>query len=275
MKSCAKVLSVAALSMSFLSLPLMADEKSADQKSNSAVTDQDAAAPVPTRANENDPDSQIYRASDIMGLPVKNDQKQEIGKIKDLVINGSTREVLYAVVGMTEGKEKDAVYVMPWTEFQPSFGQGNAIQYTVLMIPQTVWMQAPYWTNSQWRQTPYSQWSPRVNEYYEAHVHTNTANNSKSSSVTTSKPVLNPDEEKNKTPSSSDKDKSATPSTKDAKPQPKKEANQTTYEPKPKLDTKPAPKAETKTAPKPEPAGPKATAPSANRDPKAPAPAPK
>ena len=210
-----------------------------------------------------------------MGLPVKNDQEQEIGKIKDLVINGSTREVLYAVVGMNEGKEKDAVYVMPWTEFRPSFGQGNAIQYTVLTIPQTVWMQAPYWTNSQWRQTPYSQWSTRVNKYYEAHIQTNTASNSKSSSVTTNKPVLNPDEDKSKLPSPGDKDRPATQSTKDAKPQPKKEASQTTNEPKPKLDTKPAPKAEPKTAPKPEPAGPKTSAPSATRDPKAPAPNPK
>ncbi len=247
---------------------------------------EDKATPVPARANENDPDSQIYRASDIIGLPVKNDQEQEVGKIKDLVINGSTREVLYAVVGMNEGKAKDAVYVMPWTEFRPSFGQGNAIQYTVLTIPQAIWMQAPYWTISQWRQMPYSQWSPRVNQYYENHIQANTASNAKSSSVTTNKPSLNQDADKSKSASPSDKDRSP----KDAKAQPKNEANQTTDEAKPKPTTEPktATKPEVKEAespvskdakspaPKgPEPAGSKTPAPSKTREPKSPAPNPK
>lgn len=231
---------------------------------------QDTAVPVPARANENDPDSQIYRASDVIGLPVRDDQKQEIGKIKDLVINGSTREVLYAVVGMNEGKEKDSVYVMPWNQFQPSFGQGNAIQYTVLTVPQTVWLQAPYWSMSQWRQMPYSQWSPRVNQYFQAHIQTNTASKSRPSSVTTNKPVLSPNEDKNKTPSASDKDKPA----KDTKPQPKTEANDKTDEPKSKPSTKPAtkPEPEPKAAAKPERANADNPAPPKPRDPKTPAP---
>ncbi|WP_010583382.1 PRC-barrel domain-containing protein [Schlesneria paludicola] len=257
---------------------------------------QETSVPVPARANENDPNSEIYRASDIMGLPIKNDQDQEIGKIKDLVINGSTREVLYAVVGMNDAKEKDAVYVMPWTAFQPSFGQGNAIQYTVLTIPQTVWIQAPFWTSSQWRQMPYAQWSPRVNQYYESHIHTNTASNSKSTTVRTNKPVLKHDDE-DKAHSSPAKDKPSVQPSKKDNPQPKNESNNKPIDP-PKTNVKPNPKqpvdpkasakpgvkeAEVPAAknpklpaPKnPDPAGPETVKPAVPREPKIPAPTPK
>ena len=258
------------------------------------VTAQETAAPVPTRSNENDPNSEVYRASDVIGLPVKNDEDQEIGKIKDLVINGSSREVLYAVVGMNDAKEKDAVYVMPWTVFQPSYGQGSALQYTILTVPQNVWMQAPYWTNTQWRQAPYSQWSPKVNQYYEKHVQTNTASNSKSTTVRTNKPVLKDGKhEDDKNTSSPSNEKPSVQPKQDDKPQPKPEANKPTDESKPKPNSSPKPNIEPKAAAKPaakaveapaaktpklpapknpDPAGPETPKP---QTPKAPAPTPK
>jgi hypothetical protein len=168
---------------------------------------------VPTRADANNPNSEVYRASDVMNLPVKNKDGEEVGRIKDLVINGESREVLYAVVAMNEGKEKDALYVMPWTVFQPSYGQ-NAIQYAVLGLRQSVWLQAPFYSQAQWRQASFSQWGPRVNGYYANHIPTSTGSNSKSTAQTANKPAIGDGEAKGST---SEKSKADAPAKNDAK----------------------------------------------------------
>jgi len=156
-----------------------------------AAEEREGTAAVPKQANAN-PESEVYRASEVIGLTVNDDKDQEVGQIKDLVINGASREVLYAVVALNEGKEKDAVYVMPWSVFQPHFGQGSALQYTVLTVPQTVWIQAPYWPMAQWRQASFTQWGPRVDQYFAKHVHVNSTN--RNSTIQTNKPVLKDDQ---------------------------------------------------------------------------------
>lgn len=231
---------------------------------------------VPSRTDPSNPDTAVYRASDIMNVPVKGDDGAEIGKIKDLVINGESREVLYAVVAMNDGKEKDALYVIPWTGFQPSYGRGNTLAYTTLAVPQSVWIQAPFFSPVQWRQAGYSQWGPRVNSYYSAHINVN------SNSVTTRKPVIE-NENKNtndaKTPNANKPKPAAEP-----KPavEPKSVEKPAVNDPnKPKPNPAPAPAEKPKAkqaepvkdtklpAPKnPDPAGPKD--PPAPKDPKVP-----
>lgn len=150
-------------------------------------------AAIPSRVDRGDGESEVYRASDVIGLAVKDDGGNEVGKIKDLVINGTSAEVLYAVVAMNEAEEKDVVYVMPWTVFEPSYGQGHAIQYTTLTVPQTVWLRAPYFPMAQWRQTPFTQWGPRVNEYYAGQSQVGARANNRRNTVQVNKPAL-PDE---------------------------------------------------------------------------------
>lgn len=237
----------------------------------------EGAAPVPTRTDANNPDTAVYRASDIMNVPVKGDDGSEIGRIKDLVINGESREVLYAVVAMNDGKEKDALYVIPWTGFQPSYGRGSSLAYTTLMVPQSVWIQAPFFSPVQWRQAGYSQWGPRVNNFYSAHINVN-SNNVNSNSVTTRKPVIDDNNNKN----ANDSKNSNTNKPKPA-PEPKSGEKPGINEtPKPKTNPAPAPTEKPKAkqvepdtklpAPKnPDPAGPKVPPPApAPKDPKVP-----
>lgn len=148
--------------------------------------DREAASPVPTRANAS-PDSEVYRASEVIGLNVNDENGQQVGKIKDLVINGASREVLYAVVALNDATEKDVVYVMPWSVFQPYFGQNSVLQYTVITVPQTVWVQAPYWSMAQWRQVHFNQWAPRVDRHFANFIHVNSNRNS---TFRTNKPAL-------------------------------------------------------------------------------------
>lgn len=154
--------------------------------------DDEVKTPVPARANANDPNTAVYRVSEVIGLPVKDDDGAEVGRIKDLVVNGESREVLYAVVAMNDGKEKDALYVMPWTVFRPYYGQ-NAIQYTVLQVPQSVWVQAPFFTSTQWRTATFAQWAPRVNTYYARHIPQNAVGGSQG--VRVNKPATDDDPE--------------------------------------------------------------------------------
>jgi sporulation protein YlmC with PRC-barrel domain len=200
---------------------------------------------VPTRADANNPDSDVYRASDVMNLPVKDDAGMEIGRIKDLVINGETREVLYAVVSMQGAKESDSLYVMPWTVFQPTYGQRNAIQFAVLGLPQNIWMQAPYYSPAQWRQSSFSQWGPQVNNYYVNHIPAGGAGgvegvNGKSNSVRANKPVVSKDgaDKPNKdTPAPKAKPNDAAP--KADKPGAANDAAKTTPPAKPKSNVDP------------------------------------
>ena len=175
-----KVSSIAMLMAGLSSAPLGAEEV-------------EVKGAVPTRADSNNADSTVYRASEVINLPVQNEEGSEVGRIKDLVINGESREVLYAVVAMNDGKEKNALYVMPWTVFQPSYGQNNAIQYTVLGLPQTAWMQAPYYSPAQWQQATFSQWAPRVNSYYADYIPVGGVANTRSTSVRVNKPTTSSD----------------------------------------------------------------------------------
>lgn len=218
------------------------------------AAEDEAKGAVPARTDANNPDSAVYRASDIMNMPVKNDDGTEVGHIKDLVINGESREVLYAVVAMNDAKEKDALYVMPWQVFQPYYGQGNALQYTVLSLPQSVWIQAPFYSPTQWRSANYSQWAPRVNNYYASHMREG-AGGARSTNVKASKPVINDDDVKDSTKKTdrsdkkSDTDKKNDDKKKDAdekndKPAPKRDADKDSPAPKTAPNPTPAPKAD-------------------------------
>lgn len=155
--------------------------------------DREVEGPVPTRSDANNPDTQVYRASDVINLPVKDADGAEVGRIKDLVINGESREVLYAVVAMNDAKQKDALYVMPWTVFQPTYGQRNSIQYTVMGLPQSVWSQAPFYSPAQWQQASFAQWGPRVNNFYAQHIPATGNGVLPGTSVKVNKPVLSND----------------------------------------------------------------------------------
>ena len=209
-----------------------------------AADEQEGTAAVPTRSNANDPSSEVYRASEVIGLPVNDDGGQKIGQIKDLVINGSSREVLYAVVAMNEGKEKDVVYVMPWTAFQLNFNQQQAIQYTVLTVPQNIWLQAPYWPMADWRRAQYSAWAPRVDQYFANHIHVSAKN--RNSTFQANKPELQGDR---KNPNPAEKRTDNQPKNSNNKPQ----AGNPLPAEKPNVDPKPAPKPEApKNNPKPD-----------------------
>jgi sporulation protein YlmC with PRC-barrel domain len=240
------------------------------------AAEDEAKGAVPARTDANNPDSAVYRASDIMNMPVKNDDGAEVGHIKDLVINGESREVLYAVVAMNDAKEKDSLYVMPWQVFQPYYGQGNALQYTVLSLPQSVWLQAPFYSASQWRSVGYSQWGPRVNNYYASHINNQRANgNARSTNVKAAKPAINDDDVKDskkndRTDKKSDTDKTDSDKKNDSdnkdkndKPAAKNDSDKDSPAPKTAPNPNPVPKA----APNPNPS-PRTEAPAA---PKAPA----
>ena len=207
---------------------------------------------VPARTDANNPDSAVYRASDIMNMPVKNDAGAEVGHIKDLVINGESREVLYAVVAMNDAKEKDSLYVMPWQVFQPYYGQGNALQYTVLTLPQSVWLQAPFYSATQWRSVGYSQWGPRVNTYYSTHINQRVNVNGRSTNVRAAKPVINDSDLKDpsRKTDADKKDKPAPKNDSDKDAPPPKTAPTPNPVPKPAPNPTPAPKGEAPASPK-------------------------
>jgi sporulation protein YlmC with PRC-barrel domain len=130
---------------------------------------QDVEVKVPARSSDEGSGS-VYNASEVIGMTIKNDKNEEVGTIKDLVIDAKTGEVLYAVMDLGEYVDvQNKVFVMPWTVLRPNFGPNP---YVTLGVPRTVLTQAPNWTLTDFRRARYATWAPQVNRYYSSHVRT-------------------------------------------------------------------------------------------------------
>jgi len=145
MKTCATVLSIAALSLSFLSMPLIADDKSADQKTNSAVTHH-------------------FRTSAIEGMVVRNAAGEDLGKVKDLVIDLESGTIVYAALdfGGFIGIG-DKLFAVPWDAFK--IGTTDKEEHLVLATTKEKLTKAPGFDKNHWPVLSDPAWS-HVDEFY-------------------------------------------------------------------------------------------------------------
>src|SRR5580765_5272479 len=67
-----------------------------------------------------------FRTADIIGLPVKNNKHEDLGKIDDLVIDMKTGEVRYAAIayGGVAGIGSK-LFAVPWQKMTFMFGEPN------------------------------------------------------------------------------------------------------------------------------------------------------
>ena len=146
MKTCATLLSVVALSCCVLSMQLTAeDEKSADKKTDS------------TRTHH-------FRVSTIEGMAVRNANGEDLGKVKDLVIDLESGTVVYAALdfGGFIGIG-DKLFAVPWNAFKCQ--TDGKVEHLVLATTKEKLKNAPGFDKSHWPVAADPSWS-QVDKFY-------------------------------------------------------------------------------------------------------------
>lgn len=106
----------------------------------------------------------FYRTSELIGMPVRAQDGQELGQIQDLMVDSRTQQIRYFVLSTGEKVTANSkLRVMPWTIARPQFAQENR-HVVVQMEPERL-RQAPVFTQQQiWAPQPV--WVEDVNRFY-------------------------------------------------------------------------------------------------------------
>jgi sporulation protein YlmC with PRC-barrel domain len=125
-----------------------------------------AFAAEPARVGEN---SYIYRASKLIGTDVENPQGENLGDIKDVVIDPETGQMAYAVLafgGILGMGEK--YFAVPWQALAPKTPTTKGAQYDrfVLNVDKERLKNAPSFNKDNWPDMADRQWAQQVYSYY-------------------------------------------------------------------------------------------------------------
>jgi sporulation protein YlmC with PRC-barrel domain len=128
-----------------------------------------------------------FRTADIIGLYVKNNKHEDLGKIDDLVIDMKTGEVRYAAVayGGVAGIGSK-LFAVPWQKLTFMFGEPNKAnsRHFMLDASKEQFENSPGFDSSHWPNVADANWSASVDKHYNfdrnAQNRTNTTANSNS-----------------------------------------------------------------------------------------------
>jgi sporulation protein YlmC with PRC-barrel domain len=117
------------------------------------------------------------RTNDIIGLPVKNNRHEDLGKIDDLVIDMKTGEVRYAAISFGSiagfgGK----LFAVPWQSITFMYGEPNKANSRHFMFDVTKEQleNAPGFDSSRWPNVADPKWSASIDQHYKVNRATNT-----------------------------------------------------------------------------------------------------
>jgi len=129
-----------------------------------------AAADEPAKADQaNVAVSHIFRTGDIVGLPVKNNAHETVGKIDDLVIDMKTGEVRYAALsfgGIAGIGSK--LFAVPYGSMKFMFGEPKDANSRHFMFDVTKDQleKAPGFDTSHWPNVGDSKWAASIDKHY-------------------------------------------------------------------------------------------------------------
>jgi sporulation protein YlmC with PRC-barrel domain len=130
-----------------------------------------AFAAEPAKVGET---SYIYRASKLIGTDVENPQGENLGEIKDVVIDPETGQMAYAVLsfgGILGMGEK--YFAIPWQALTPKTPTTKGAQYDqfVLNIDKERLQNAPSFNKDNWPDMADRKWAQQVYSYYGVQPH--------------------------------------------------------------------------------------------------------
>lgn len=112
--------------------------------------------------------SHHYRASTIESMKVLNAAGEDIGKIKDLVIDFNSGKVQYAALdfGGFLGIG-DKLFAVPWSSFKYVEGSGRTDRHLVLNVNKEQLKNAPGFDKNHWPDVASPNWTMEVDKYYK------------------------------------------------------------------------------------------------------------
>lgn len=105
----------------------------------------------------------VFRASKIAGIAVRNPENDDIGEIKDVVIDLKDGDVAYAVLSFsTWFSEK--LFAVPWKEL--SFTHDEETHYFVLDTTEERLKSAPGFDPDNWPDVASDDWREEIETHY-------------------------------------------------------------------------------------------------------------
>ena len=107
--------------------------------------------------------AQTHRAKTVIGMNVKNSQREDLGKIHDLVLNFDNGNIAYVVIssGGLLGVG-DTLHAVPWK----ALSLNSQADGFVLNIDKTAWKSAPSFKDNDWPEVADRDWNNQLEGYY-------------------------------------------------------------------------------------------------------------
>lgn len=93
----------------------------------------------------------FYRANDVIGMTVRGNNGEDLGKIQDIVIDSRSGEVQYFLLDPVSTVKVDGVLVMPWTYVVREFQARPQVEYITVDLPRERLVRAPVIQQTQLR----------------------------------------------------------------------------------------------------------------------------
>jgi sporulation protein YlmC with PRC-barrel domain len=120
-----------------------------------------------------------FRTTDIIGLPVKNNKHEDLGKIDDLVVDMKTGEVRYAAIayGGVAGIGSK-LFAVPWQKLTFMFGEPNKANSRHFMFDASKeqFENSPGFDSAHWPNVADPQWGASVDKHFNFNRTTTAAN---------------------------------------------------------------------------------------------------
>src|SRR5262245_34978313 len=111
-----------------------------------------------------------FRTADIIGLAVKNDKHEDLGKIDDLVIDMKTGEVRYAAIayGGVAGIGSK-LFAVPWQKMTFMFGEPNkaSSRHFMFDVSKEQFENSPGFDSSHWPNVADPQWGASIDKHFK------------------------------------------------------------------------------------------------------------
>lgn len=116
-----------------------------------------------TGAGRGDGHSNMYSLDDLKGVTVRNPEGEDLGKLEDVVVDGRSGRVAYAVLSFggflgMGGKH----FAIPWQALQ----EGSTPEYVILDVPKERLEEAPGFDEDNPPTYNDQRWGTQIYEYY-------------------------------------------------------------------------------------------------------------